>query len=176
MLELESSSVREARQAVGDFTSSEGARARHAVLATLDEITFIEKDHEDIIDLPQNRPLRALAQSLSDLIRDGCLDVQGRFQQKIWEVGHEETGRELCGVLWVGPDFREEYARRPDSMRAEMLFNMADAAFMDSRNTWGVGGYKSLDDVRQVIAGYLRTFPTGVSMTDSQKYLINSSK
>lgn len=160
---------------IADLVKGESKGAEHAVLGTLYEIAVKTRDYEDIIDLPQNRPVIGLARSLYTLISDGCLTIEGKYQREIWNVGRTEMGKEACGVLWVGPDFRDEYIKRPESMRAEMLINMADAAFMDARNTV-VGSYKSLDEVGEVIAAYLKTFPAGLPMTDSQKYLIGFGK
>jgi hypothetical protein len=160
---------------VAEVIRGESEGAEHAVLGKLFEIAVKIRDREDIIDLPQNRRVIGLARSLYTLISDGCLTVEGKYQREIWSVGRREMGEDACGVLWVGPDFGEEYMKRPESMRAEMLFNMADAAFMDSRNRV-VGSFKSLDEVGEVIAAYLKTFPAGLPMTDSQKYLIGFGK
>ncbi len=160
-----------AQRVAGNFEDRRSRESEQSVLGVLYQLTITGGNKEGIIWLPQNRRAVLLAQSLSEVINDGCLEVRGRFSQNgVWDVGVVETGCASCGILWVGPDFEDEYKRRPDSMIGEMLLKMSEVAFMDSRNKT-VGNFKSHDEVREVVAGYLKTFPSGVPMTEAQIYL-----
>lgn len=169
MTDRDSRLVDETDDVVARATREANYRARQSVLRALYDITTSSLV-SGLLQKPENRPIIDLARALSDLIDENVLIVEGSSQAELFQTRIVDTGCYDRGALFVSPDFGEELARRPDSVRAEMLYKMASAVLVDG-NIPQVGGFKSMGEVRSVIGAFVRAFPSDAILTDEQRLM-----
>ncbi len=175
-------SMREVAQIVDRTERRARYNARQRVLIMLEELSCTLPSAMKLPNsytfpnVGEQAPVKHLASRIRDAIDAHELFIVSQEQTALFSmlpVEHEHgEGATLFkgGALIVSPSVEEEFEKRPDSVRADLLLtsSLSIIRYVESATA---GPFPSQDQVTQIITGYLDTFPPDLVVTPEQRAL-----
>lgn len=174
LVEQAAAIVKQAFERRGDLLIEDGA-ATPSILGILEQIgqTLKLPESKTRPNVARQIPIKRLVVRLERWYQRGYLHFPDRKQAELFSTGSWWNGGFHEAILYVGPKFPEEFKKRPDSVIAEMLWQMARAVLVDAELP-KIGNIRKISTVRKRIIGYLATFPPNVPMTSEQRELLET--